>query len=68
MYSTLLSHAGIKLAVLSEYGVAQESLNGLDSYRIRDAGSLIMFSPYSSERVAKIKTLAGRRWHQQEQH
>jgi hypothetical protein len=34
----------------------------------RDAGRLIMRFPYFSERVSKIKTLAGRRWHQQEKY
>ncbi len=33
-----------------------------------DAGRLIVLLPYSSERVAKIKTVAGRRWHQQEKY
>jgi hypothetical protein len=33
-----------------------------------EAGRLIMLFPYSSERVAKIKTVTGRRWHQQEKH
>ncbi len=30
------------------------------------AGRLIVLLPYSSERVAKIKTVIGRRWHQGE--
>lgn len=34
----------------------------------RDAGRLIMLFPYSSDRAEKIKMLAGRRCHQQEQH
>jgi integron integrase len=33
-----------------------------------DAGSLIVLVPYTPERVAKIKTVTGRRWHQQEKH
>lgn len=33
-----------------------------------DAGRLIVRIPYSSERVAKMKTIAGRRWHQGEKH
>jgi integron integrase len=33
-----------------------------------DAGRLVVLVPYSTERVAKIKTVAGRRWHQQEKH
>jgi len=28
------------------------------------AGRLIVLLPYSSERMAKIKTIAGRRWHE----
>jgi site-specific recombinase XerC len=36
--------------------------------RIRDMGSPLMFLPYSSEQAAKIKTLAGHRWHQHEKH
>lgn len=41
-----------------------------DPIRIRpgEEGSLIVLVPYSPERVAKIKTVAGRRWHQQEKH
>jgi hypothetical protein len=41
-----------------------------DSIQIkpRDAGRLIMLFPYFSECVSKIKTLAGRRWHQQEKY
>ncbi|MEX5281950.1 integron integrase [Nitrospira tepida] len=31
-------------------------------------GKLIVYVPYSADRVAKIKTVAGRRWHQQEKH
>ena len=33
-----------------------------------EEGRLIVRVPYAPERVAKIKTLAGRRWHQQEQY
>jgi len=33
-----------------------------------EEGRLIVRVPYAPERVAKIKTLAGRRWHQQEKH
>ncbi len=33
-----------------------------------EAGRLIVLLPYTPERVAKIKTVAGRRWHQQEKH
>ena len=33
-----------------------------------DEGRLIVRVPYSSDRVAKIKTVDGRRWHQQEKH
>lgn len=38
--------------------------------RIRpgEARRLIVQAPYSPERVAKIKTVAGRRWHQQAKH
>ena len=32
------------------------------------AGRLIVFFPYSAECVAKIKTVAGRRWHQEERY
>jgi site-specific recombinase XerC len=34
----------------------------------RDARRLILFRPYFSERVAMIKAIVGRRWHQQEKH
>jgi integron integrase len=33
-----------------------------------EAERLIVLFPYTPERVAKIKTVAGRRWHQQEKH
>ena len=33
-----------------------------------EEGRLIVRVPYAPERVAKIKTLVGRRWHQQEQY
>jgi len=33
-----------------------------------DAGRLIMFLPYSSERASKVTTNDCRRWHQQEKH
>ncbi len=33
-----------------------------------EAERLIVLLPYTPERVAKIKTVAGRRWHQQEKH
>ena len=35
--------------------------------RVRDVGRLMTLRPYSLERVAKIKAVVGRRWHQQEQ-
>lgn len=40
----------------------------IDSIRIRPGkkGRLIVLVPYSPERVAKIKTVVGRRWHQSE--
>lgn len=42
----------------------------LDPIRIRpgEAGKLIVQLPYSPDHVAKIKTVAGRRWHAKEQH
>ncbi|MDP3089556.1 MAG: integron integrase [Nitrospira sp.] len=42
----------------------------LDPIRIRpgEAGKLIVQLPYSPDHVAKIKTVAGRRWHANEQH
>ncbi len=42
----------------------------IEAIRIRPGkeGQLIVHVPYSPERVAKIKTVAGRRWHQQEKH
>ena len=36
--------------------------------RTGDAGRLIVLLPYTPERVSKIKTVDGRRWHQQEKH
>ena len=33
-----------------------------------ESGRLIVRLPYTPERVAKIKTVTGRRWHQQEKH
>jgi hypothetical protein len=33
-----------------------------------ESGRLIVLLPYTPERVAKIKTVTGRRWHQQEKH
>ena len=33
-----------------------------------EEGRLIVRVPYSPDRVAKIKTVDGRRWHQQEKH
>jgi hypothetical protein len=33
-----------------------------------EAGTLIVQLPYSPDHVAKIKTVAGRRWHQEEKH
>ena len=35
--------------------------------RIKGAGRPLVLCPSSSEQVAKIKTLAGRWWHRQEQ-
>lgn len=34
----------------------------------REEGRLIVRVPYSPDRVAKIKTIVGRRWHEQEKH
>lgn len=41
-----------------------------DPIRVRpgEAGRLIVQLPYSPDHVAKIKTVAGRRWHAKEQH
>jgi integron integrase len=41
-----------------------------DPIRMRpgEEGSLIVHVPYSPDHVAKIKTVVGRRWHQQEKH
>jgi hypothetical protein len=41
-----------------------------DSIRIKpgEAGTLIVQLPYSPDHVAKIKSVAGRRWHAKEQH
>ncbi len=36
--------------------------------RAGEEGRLIVRVPYSPDRVAKIKTIVGRRWHQQEKH
>jgi hypothetical protein len=33
-----------------------------------EEGRLIVHVPYSPDHVAKIKTVVGRRWHQQEKH
>ncbi|MDD5630234.1 MAG: site-specific integrase [Elusimicrobia bacterium] len=42
----------------------------MESIRIRpgEPGRLIVLFPYSPERVEKIKTVAGRRWHNDEKH
>lgn len=41
-----------------------------DPIRIKpgEAGTLIVQLPYSPDHVAKIKSVAGRRWHAKEQH
>lgn len=41
-----------------------------DAIRVRpgEGGRLIVQIPYSPDQVAKIKTIAGRRWHAQERH
>jgi integron integrase len=41
-----------------------------DPIRIKpgEAGRLIVLVPYSADRVAKMKTVAGRRWHQREKY
>ena len=41
-----------------------------DPIRMRpgEEGRLIVHVPYSPDHVAKIKTVVGRRWHQQEKH
>ena len=36
--------------------------------RIKGVGRLIMLFPYSSTQVARVKTLAGHRWHQHEKY
>ncbi|MDA0739645.1 MAG: hypothetical protein O2999_11915 [Nitrospirae bacterium] len=36
--------------------------------RAGEASRMIVSIPYSPERVAKIKTIAGRRWHRHEQY
>ena len=41
---------------------------GAIQIREGEAERLIVLLPYTPERVAKIKTVAGRRWHQQEKH
>jgi len=41
---------------------------GTIQIREGEAERLIVLLPYTPERVAKIKTVAGRRWHQQEKH
>lgn len=42
----------------------------MESIKIRlgEAGRLVVQAAYSPERVAKIKTVFGRRWHTQEKH
>lgn len=41
-----------------------------DPIRIKagEAGTLIVQLPYSPDHVAKVKTVAGRRWHAREKH
>lgn len=48
----------------------EESMVPADPIRIRlgEAGRLIVQFPYSPDYVAKIKTVAGRRWHAKERH
>jgi integron integrase len=41
---------------------------GTIQIREGESGRLIVLLPYTPERVAKIKTVAGHRWHQQEKH
>jgi hypothetical protein len=48
----------------------EELMMPTDPIRIKpgEAGTLIVQLPYSPDHVAKIKTVVGRRWHQQEKH
>ena len=48
----------------------EESMMPTDPIRIKpgEAGRLIVQLPYSLDHVAKIKSVAGRRWHAKEQH
>ena len=48
----------------------EDSMMPTDPIRIKpgEAGTLIVQLPYSPDHVAKIKTVAGRRWHAKEQH
>ncbi|BFU95772.1 MAG: integron integrase [Nitrospira sp.] len=47
---------------------AQRGLNDAIQIKPAGAGRLIVRVPYSTERLAKIKTVAGRRWHAKERH
>ncbi len=49
-------------------GKAGENANRANSDEAGEEHRMIVRIPYSPERVAKMKTIAGRRWHRQEQY